>query len=108
MLKSMTGYGRAQEVIGSKDITVEIKAVNHRFFEFNARVPRSYGYIEEPIKSMLQSKVSRGKIEVNVTLYNVDAPNEDVTVNIELARDYLNALRVASHVLDIEDDLKFK
>lgn len=106
MLKSMTGYGRAQEVIGSKDITVEIKAVNHRFFEFNARVPRSYGYIEEPIKSMLQSKVSRGKIEVNVTLYNVDAPNEDVTVNIELARDYLNALRVASHVLDIEDDLK--
>lgn len=63
MISSMTGYGRAQEVIGNKDITVEIKGINHRFFEFNARVPRTYGYIEERIKSVLQSSISRGKVE---------------------------------------------
>lgn len=106
MLKSMTGYGRAEEIVGGKDITVEIKSVNHRFFEFNARTPRSYGYIEEPVKSLLQSMVSRGKVEVNITLFNVDTPNEEITVNIELARDYLNALRTAAHALGVEDDLK--
>lgn len=106
MISSMTGYGRAQEVIGNKDITVEIKGINHRFFEFSARVPRTYGYIEERIKSVLQSSVSRGKIEVNVAIYNVDTPDSEVAVNIELAKNYLETLRASADELQITDDLK--
>lgn len=68
MISSMTGYGRSQQVLGGKDITVEIKAVNHRFFEFSSRIPRAYGYLEEKIKGYVQQKVSRGKVDVNVTI----------------------------------------
>ena len=106
MISSMTGYGRAQEVIGNKDITVEIKGINHRFFEFNARVPRTYGYIEERIKSVLQSSISRGKVEVSVAIYNVDTPDSEVAVNVELAKNYLETLRVSATELNIADDLK--
>ena len=106
MISSMTGYGRAQEVIGNKDITVEIKGINHRFFEFSARVPRTYGYIEERIKSMLQRSISRGKIEVNVAIYNVDTPDSEVAVNVELAKNYLETLRASAAELNIADDLK--
>lgn len=106
MISSMTGYGRAQEVIGNKDITVEIKGINHRFFEFSARVPRTYGYIEERIKSVLQRSISRGKIEVNVAIYNVDTPDSEVAVNVELAKNYLETLRASAAELNIEDDLK--
>lgn len=106
MISSMTGYGRAQEVIGNKDITVEIKGINHRFFEFNARVPRTYGYIEERIKSVLQRSISRGKVEVNVAICNVDAPDSEVAVNIELAKNYLETLRASAAELNIADDLK--
>ena len=59
----MTGYGRAQAVVGTMSITVEIKSVNHRYFEFNSRVPRSYGFLEEKLKSYVGSRVSRGKVE---------------------------------------------
>ena len=106
MISSMTGYGRAQEVIGNKDITVEIKGINHRFFEFSARVPRTYGYIEERIKSVLQRSISRGKIEVNVAIYNVDTPYSEVAVNVELAKNYLETLRASAAELNIADDLK--
>lgn len=106
MISSMTGYGRAQEIIGNKDITVEIKGINHRFFEFNARVPRTYGYIEERIKSVLQSSISRGKVEVSVAIYNVDTPDSEVAVNVELAKNYLETLRASAAELNIADDLK--
>ena len=106
MISSMTGYGRAQEVIGNKDITVEIKGINHRFFEFNARVPRTYCYIEERIKSVLQSSISRGKVEVSVAIYNVDTPDSEVAVNVELAKNYLETLRASAAELNIADDLK--
>lgn len=106
MLKSMTGYGRAEQTIDGKDITVELKGINHRFFEFNARVPRSYGYIEEPVKSLLQSRIARGKIDVYITIYNVDMPSEEVAVNTELARNYLEALRGAAEEIGVQDDLR--
>lgn len=106
MISSMTGYGRAQEIFGNKDITVEIKGINHRFFEFNARVPRTYGYIEERIKSVLQSSISRGKVEVSVAIYNVDTPDSEVAVNVELAKNYLETLRASAAELNIADDLK--
>ncbi len=72
MIKSMTGYGRFQQTIDGREILVEIKSVNHRYFEFSARVPRAYGYLEEKLKSFIQGRVSRGKVDVGVTIFNVE------------------------------------
>lgn len=105
MVKSMTGYGRAQRMLGGRDITVEIKSVNHRFFEFSARVPRAYGYLEERLKSYVQGQISRGKVEVGVTILTVEGQNAVVEANRELAGAYVAALRKIGTEAGLEDDL---
>ena len=72
LIKSMTGFGRAQKVFANKEITVEIRSVNHRYFEFSARVPRAYSYLEERLKSHLKTTISRGKIEASVMIAAVE------------------------------------
>ena len=62
MLRSMTGYGRAQASYENISVLVEVKSVNHRYFEFAARVPRMYGFLEDKLKSYMQSRVARGKL----------------------------------------------
>ena len=105
MLRSMTGYGRSQKMVGGRDILVEIRAVNHRYFEFSARVPRVYGYLEEKMKSFVQSRVSRGKIDVNVTVFTVEGQDAVVELNKSLAQGYLSALRSSSDEFQLKDDL---
>lgn len=105
MIKSMTGYGRFQETIDGREILVEIKSVNHRYFEFSARVPRAYGYLEEKLKSFLQSRISRGKVEAGVTIYNVEGKDAQIEVNRSIAAGYVEALRKANESLGLEDDL---
>lgn len=101
MTKSMTGYGRSQAVIDGFDITVEIKSVNHRYFEFSARVPRVYGFLEEKLKSFIQSKVSRGKIDCFVQLEALDDMQAVVKVNDSLASGYYEALKALSEKFNL-------
>ena len=96
MIRSMTGYGRAQAVIETMSITVEIKSVNHRYFEFNSRVPRSYGFLEEKLKSYVGSRVSRGKVECYVSIENLEDDEVEILVNHSLAASYLNGKVVDS------------
>lgn len=105
MIRSMTGYGRAQEIRNGKDITVEIRSVNHRYFEFSARVPRGCGYLEDKLKGLVQTAASRGKVEAAVLLQTVDSPDTQVVVNTALAREYLDALRGMGEELGLADDL---
>ena len=105
MLKSMTGYGRCQRVLDGRDISVEIKSVNHRFFEFSARVPRAYGYLEEKMKGFVQQNISRGKIEVNVTVFTLEGKDAEVEINQSLAKGYIDALRSVADGLDLADNL---
>ena len=72
MIKSMTGFGRAQETVDGMTVTVELKSVNHRYFEFTAKVPRTYGFLEEKLKSFLNERVSRGKMECYVSIENLE------------------------------------
>lgn len=101
----MTGYGRAQAVLGGKDITVEFRSVNHRYFEFSARVPRSCGYLEEKLKGLAQKSASRGKVEVTVLLQTVEGTDTQVAVNTALAKEYVDALRGMGAELGLADDL---
>ena len=105
MVTSMTGYGRSQQSIDGRDITVEIKSVNHRYFEFSARVPRAFGYLEEKLKGYLQGKISRVKVEAGVTVVDTGAAHTAVDINHELAASYINAMRVTGEKLSLQDDL---
>jgi uncharacterized protein (TIGR00255 family) len=105
MFKSMTGYGRCQETVNGRQTLVEIKSVNHRYFEFSARVPRAYGFLEERMKTFLQGRVSRGKVDVNVTVHNIERADSLVEVNISAAAGYINALREANKQLGLVDDV---
>lgn len=106
MLRSMTGFGRERAAFEEREILVEIRSVNHRFYEFTARTPRAYGYLDEKLKSLLGGKITRGKVEVSVYIYNKEGVNADITVNKEIAHGYLDALRAAAPELEVEDDLK--
>ncbi|MCM1315202.1 MAG: YicC family protein [Prevotella sp.] len=105
MTKSMTGYGRAQKIIGGRDILVEIRSVNHRYYEYSSRIPRAYGYIDEKLKSLLKTAVSRGKVEVSVTINNIEARESEISINKAVAEGYINALRSVSGELGLKDDL---
>lgn len=105
MIKSMTGYGRCERQTETRTITAEIKSVNHRFFEFAARVPRSQGFLEEKLKSFLQDKISRGKVEVSIGIQSSGEASTDVTVNEALARAYVDALRKMGTQFNLQDDL---
>lgn len=105
MVKSMTGYGRSQQILNGRDISVEIKSVNHRFFEFSARVPRVYGYLEGKLKAYVQSLVSRGKVDVAVTIFVLEGKESEVEINRSLAQGYMDALREVSEPLRLADDL---
>ncbi len=105
MIKSMTGFGRGHKVLNGRDITVEIRSVNHRYYEFSSRLPRSLGYAEEKLKSLLQGKISRGKVEVSVLLSNVEAADEKITINREIVKEYIDAMRSVKEEFGLEDDL---
>lgn len=105
MIKSMTGFGRCLETINGRDILVEIKSVNHRYYEFSARVPRAYGFLEEKMKTFLQGRISRGKVDVGITVYNLNGEDEIIEVNKEIAKEYITALRGANEELGLIDDL---
>ncbi len=105
MLKSMTGFGRERAAFEQRDILVEIRSVNHRFFEFTSRTPRTYGYLDEKLKGLLGAQVSRGKVEAAVYIYNKEGVNADISVNMEIANGYLSALRTAAPKLSLIDDL---
>ncbi len=93
MIKSMTGYGRAQEQIGGRDILVEIKSVNSRYLEQNVRIGRNYTYLEEDLKSLIKSRISRGKTEIAVSVTLIEGKKADIRVNEEIVRGYLDAMK---------------
>ena len=105
MIKSMTGFGRAEQIIDGRDIIVEIRSVNHRYYEFSARVPRAYGYIEEKLKSFLNGRISRGKVEVSVSIAAVEAADTFIEINKSVAKGYVDALRSVGEELGLADDL---
>ena len=105
MIRSMTGYGSAEEVINGRSIRVEIKSVNHRYFEYSARVPRSCGFVEERMKRLLSGVISRGKVDVGVTIQTVDGIDEEININREVVKNYVEALRSVKNEFDLADDL---
>lgn len=105
MIRSMTGYGRDQQLLHGRSITVEIRSVNHRYFEFSCRAPRGCAFLEDRLKRSLQSAISRGKVEVSLTLQTIESRHTSVAVDHALAGQYLTALRALGEEYSLPDDL---
>ena len=98
MIKSMTGYGRAREMLNKRDITVEVRSVNNRYLDCTVKMPRMYTFAEDAIKQRVQQAVSRGKVDVFITVDASAADVAKVTVNQELAAQYVAALNALAEV----------
>ncbi len=92
LVKSMTGYGRAEETTQGGTITVEVRSVNNRYLDCSVRIPRLYLFAEEAVKGRVQNTISRGKVDVFVTLDSAGAEQVKVTVNKPAADAYYAAL----------------
>ena len=101
----MTGYGRGQQTIENMNITVEVKSVNHRYFEFSARTPRQYMFLEEKLKSFFGQNISRGKVECFVTIQVLEAEDYTVSVNHAIAKGYLDAFGQLRDTYGLTDDV---
>ena len=102
MIKSMTGYGRAREVRNKRDITVEVCSVNNRYLDCTVKMPRMYSFAEDAVKQCVQKAISRGKVDVFITVDASAADVAKVTVNRELAAQYAAALAELSEVCGTE------
>lgn len=105
MIKSMTGFGRSEQKINGREISVEIKSVNHRYFEFNCKTSRGYAFLEEKLKAYVQQRVSRGKIDIYVSVVCAEETQANVTLNHSLAAGYVAALKEIAAAYGVQDDI---
>ncbi|HRT82345.1 MAG TPA: hypothetical protein P5127_04225, partial [Oscillospiraceae bacterium] len=105
MVRSMTGFGHAKENYDGYDISFEIRGVNHRFFEFYSRIPRNYSFLEEKIKSLVQTCVSRGKIECQLQIDTGEREKVTVKLNKALLDGYLRAFDNLEKLYGVKNDI---
>ena len=105
MVKSMTGYGRAREMRNGRDITVEVRSVNNRYLDCAVKMPRAYIFAEDRMKARVQQAISRGKVDVFVTIDASAADAAVVAVNEPLARGYYDALTRLKTMFDLSGDI---
>lgn len=105
MIKSMTGYGRNKIETPEREISVEIKSVNHRYLDLNLKTPRLYAFLEEPIKKAATAAIARGKVDLYVSVVQKDGQDVKVTPNLALAGQYLEALRALQQAFSLPEQV---
>ena len=105
MIRSMTGFGRAQASVEGYNITVEIRSVNNRYFDFYAKMPRTFSFLEEKVKSLLSTEISRGKVECSLQIETTDDESVIVSINEPLAVGYVKAIEELSEKFEVKNDL---
>ena len=105
MVLSMTGYGRAQQLLHDREITVELRSVNSRYFEYSSKMPRAFLFCEDRVKKAVNERVSRGKVELGLYVRDVGGQDQQVDADVELARGYLTAIRRLASELELRDDI---
>lgn len=106
MLKSMTAFGRDEQIVGEKSITVELKSVNNRYFDCFVRISRNYSFLEEKIKPYLQSRgISRGKLDVQISIEPLGSSEVSIALNEDYAKSYIAALRELKEKFSLDGDV---
>lgn len=101
----MTGFGRSESIVGGRDISVEIRSVNHRYFDYSSRISRGYGFLDAKLKAYLQDRIARGKIDLSVTVETLESADAELLVNHPLASGYIAALRDLQQRYGLRDDI---
>ena len=105
VLKSMTGYGRQETITDGKKILVEIKSVNHRFADYNIKVPRHLGFLEDKVKKLASEYITRGKVDIYINIERSEEADKDILLNSDLARSYIDALHKLRDEFGLKDDI---
>ena len=106
MIKSMTGFGRCECHQGDKKFTVEMKAVNHRYFDVTIKMPKKFGFFEAAIRNLLKQYVQRGKLDLFITYEDFAEENTSLKYNEHLAGEYLNYYRQMAETFGLENDIR--
>ncbi len=105
-MKSMTGFGRAKQIMNGREYNIEIKSVNHKYNDINIKLPRSISYIEEMIRKQVSNKIARGKIDIYITFNNFSVDGKLVTINKDLAKLYINQLKELANETKINSNIE--
>ena len=105
MIKSMTGFGRGRLIADGKDILVEIRSVNHRYLDISVKYPRNYGFLEDKLRQLVQSEISRGKIDIYVGIETVDSGESGISLDHGYTAGYLKALYELRDTYSLSDDI---
>ena len=106
MIKSMTGYGKSNLNVENRNYQIEIKSVNHRYLDISIKIPRTVSYLEEMIKKQISEKIKRGKIDVFITFENNSQEGNNIKINKEIARIYINELKQLAKEEKINDNIE--
>ena len=106
MIKSMTGFGRAEAVSKERKVSVELKSVNHRYLDLNIKMPKRLSYFEGEIRNVMKTYIRRGKVDVFITYEDYTMGGMALKYNAELAKEYLGYLNQMSEELGIENDIR--
>ncbi|MBR2081042.1 MAG: YicC family protein [Oscillospiraceae bacterium] len=101
----MTGYGNATELRGGREITAEIRSVNNRYLDCSVKLPRAYSFVEEAAKQLIKKHISRGKVDVYITVISREGTEVEISVNRPVLEGYLTALRSIAKEYDLRDDI---
>ena len=105
VLKSMTGYGRNEAISGGKKILCEIKSVNHRYSDYSIKLPKYYGFLEDKVREFVSKYISRGKVDIYISIQSFTEADKEFSVNHELAKSYIEALGVLRDEFGLRDDI---
>ncbi len=105
LIKSMTGYGRATKTLHGREITVELRSVNNRYLDCTVKLPRSFSFAEEAVKQMVKASVSRGKVDVFVSVVTQAAEDVQVSLNVPVLEGYLKAMRAMVDTYGVRDEI---
>lgn len=108
MIKSMTGFGRGEYTDGKRNITVEIKSVNHRYSDISVKMPRRYAFAEDKIKSAVKGKLRRGKVDVSVMVENITENDINIRLNEPIARQYYENLIKLKNSFDVDGNISLQ
>ena len=105
MVKSMTGYGRAVETVNGREFTVELRSVNNRYLDCSVKLPRSLSFAEEAVKQAVKATISRGKVDVFISVHSEGAADVKVTLNAAMVEGYLAAMKQMVADYGVQDDI---
>ena len=105
MIKSMTGYGRAAQTANGREFTVEVRSVNNRYLDCNVKLPRMVSFAEDAVKQAVKNAISRGKVDVYITIKSEAETDTKITLNAAIVEGYLGAMRQMVDSYGVRDDI---